>query len=176
MTVIVGPTLPDPYSDRVETVWDDLVAAFGIDRYVNPYPHVTLYALDDVSDLQTVEDVVRDVAANHEPVPVHTDGIGVFPQNAVWLPVARSPELAALHRDVVAAVGDLGDAPVPFYDPARWFPHVGFALGLEDELTGEIVTYLLNYDFAWSFEFETIAITRPPEEGDEHELVAAVEL
>jgi len=176
MTVIVDPTLPDPYYERVETVWDDLVAEFGIDRYVNPYPHVTLYALDDVSNVAVVEDAVRDVAANHGPVPVQTDGIGVFPQNAVWLPVARSPELASLHRDVVSGIEGHGDPPVPFYDPARWFPHVGFALGLDDDLTGEIVTYLLNYDFEWSFTFETIAITRPPAEGAEHELVAEIEL
>ena len=176
MTVIVGPPLPEPYFERVESVWDDLVAEFGIERYVNPYPHVTLYALDDVADVESVEAAVRDEAAEHDPVPVQTDGIGVFPQNAVWLPVARSPELAAIHGDVVGAVDDLGDAPVPFYDPARWFPHVGLALGLDDELTGEIVTYLLGYDFEWSFEFESIAITRPPAEGAEHELLAEVEL
>jgi 2'-5' RNA ligase len=176
MAVIVGPTLPEPYFGRIEAVWDDLVAEFGIDRYVNPYPHVTLSALEDGVDVDRVEDAVRDVAADHDPVPVRTDGIGVFPQNAVWLPVARSPELAALHRDVDAALEDLGEAPVPYYDPSRWFPHVGLALQLDDELTGEIVTYLLEYDFEWEFPFETIAITAPPADGEEHELVAEIEL
>lgn len=176
MPVIVGPTLPEPYFERVESVWDDLVAEFGVDRYVNPYPHVTLYPLEDDVDVDRVEASVREACEPHEPVPARTDGVGVFPQTAVWLPVARSPALAALHRDVVGALDGFGPPPVPFYEPERWFPHVGLALDVDDELAGEIVTYLVDYDFQWSFTFDSIAITRPPAEGAEHELVAEIEL
>jgi len=176
VAVIVGPALPETYSERIESVWDDLVAEFGIERYVNPYPHVTLSPLADDVDVDRVETAVRDACRSHDPVPVRTDGVGVFPQTAVWLPVARSPELAALHRDVVDALAGFGEPPVPFYEPERWFPHVGLALGIDDELAGEIVTYLLEYDFQWAFEFETIAITRPPADADEHELVTEIEL
>lgn len=167
---------PDPYFERVEAVWDDLVAEFGFDRYVNPYPHVTLFALEDSVPLDRVEAAVRDVAAEHDPVPARTDGVGVFPQTAVWLPVARSPELAALHRDVVDSVAGFGAPAVPYYEPERWFPHVGFALDVDDELAGEIVTYLMDYDLEWSFTFDTIGITRPSTEGAEHELVTEIEL
>lgn len=175
MTVIIGPTLPEPQYSTVESIWDDLHETFAIDRYANPYPHFTLYGLDD-ADLDSVEDAVREVAADHDPFAVHTDGIGVFPGNHVWIPVARSEPLAALHRDVVDAVADLGSAPVPFYDPHRWFPHVGLALALGDERAGEVVSYLLERDFEWDFTVDSIAITCPPPDGERHELVASVEL
>lgn len=176
MTTIIGPTLPEPYFGTVESIWDELVDEFSIDRYINPFPHVTLYALNDDVDVPTIEAAVEEAAAEHAPFSVHTDGIGVFPGNHVWLPVARSPQLTALHSDVVRAVEELGTAPVPFYEPYRWFPHVGLALGVDDERTGNVVTFLLDYDLEWDFTVETIAITRPPADGEEHEAVASVDL
>lgn len=127
-------------------------------------------------DLDQVEEAIRSVAAQHDPVPVRTDGVGVFPGDHVWLPVARSPELAALHRDAVDALSTLGDAPTPFYESYRWFPHVGLALRLDAELAGDIVTYLLGKDFEWSFTFDSISVTRPPADATQHEVVTTVEL
>ena len=176
MTTIVGPTLPDPYRSTVESLWDELSAEFGIDRYVNPVPHVTLYALTDEVDVATVEAAVRDAAGDHAPCSVHTDGLGIFPGNHVWIPVAKSPRLAALHSDVVRTVADLGRAPVPFYEPRRWIPHVGLALDLDDDLTPDVVSFLLDYDLEWDVTLDEIAITRPPSEGEEHELVASIDL
>ncbi|WP_458186527.1 2'-5' RNA ligase family protein [Haladaptatus sp. NG-WS-4] len=76
-----------------------------------------LYALNDEVDIAIVEVAVEEAAEEHAPFSVHTDGIGIFPGNHVWLPVAKFPQLTALHSDVVEAVGDLGTAPVPFYCP-----------------------------------------------------------
>lgn len=176
MPTIIGPTLPDPYFSTVESIWDELVDEFGIDRYVNPFPHFTLYALDDEVDTATVEAAVTEAAEDHSPFSVHTDGIGIFPGNHVWLPVAKSPKLTALHTDVVRAVEELGTAPVPFYEPQRWFPHVGFALSVDDERTRDIVSFLLDYDFEWDFTVDNITITRPPADGKEHEVVASIDL
>ncbi|MFC7238074.1 2'-5' RNA ligase family protein [Saliphagus sp. GCM10025317] len=91
MTTIIGPTLPDPYFSTVESIWDELVDEFGIDRYINPFPHFTLYALNDEVDIATVESAIEETAGEHAPFSVHTDGIGIFPGNHVWLPVAKSP-------------------------------------------------------------------------------------
>ncbi|WP_190303750.1 2'-5' RNA ligase family protein [Haladaptatus sp. R4] len=176
MATIIGPTLPDPYFSTVESIWDELVAEFGIDRYPNPFPHFTLYALGDEVDIATVEAAVAEASEEYSPLSVHTDGIGIFPGNHVWLPVAKSPQITALHADVVRAVEDLGTAPVPFYEPQRWFPHVGFALGLDDERTRDVVGFLLDYDFEWDFTVDDITITRPPAAGEEHEVVASVDL
>lgn len=176
MTTIIGPTLPDPYFSTVESIWDELVDEFGIDRYINPFPHFTLYALNDEVDIATVESAIEETAGEHAPFSVHTDGIGIFPGNHVWLPVAKSPQLTALHADVVRAVEDSGTAPVPFYEPHRWFPHVGLALGIDDERTCDIIAFLLERDFEWDFTVDNITITRPPADGKEHEIVASIDL
>lgn len=175
MVTIVGPTLPEPYYGTVESVWDDLVERFGIDRYANPYPHVTLYALDDGVDIGAVETALEAVTDDHGPFPVHTDGVGVFPGNHVWIPVARSPQLTDLHRDVVAALEELGTAPTPYYEPRRWFPHVGLALDLDAERAGEVVSFLLDYDLEWDLTLDNVTVTRPSGTGPEHD-AASVEL
>lgn len=176
MPTIIGCTLPDPYYSTVESIRDDLVEAFGVDEYANPFPHFTLYPLDDDVDIPAVVTAVEEVADDQSPFPVHTDGIGVFPQNAVWLPVAKSPELAAFQSEVVEAVETLGPPPVPYYEPHRWFPHVGFAFAENDEQTGDIVEFLLGYDLEWDVTVDTITITRPPAEGEQYEKLASIDL
>jgi 2'-5' RNA ligase len=189
MAIIVGPTLPEPYFERVERVWDHLVERFGIDRYVNPYPHVTLYGLSGTADVAAVEDAVERVAARHSPFTVRADGLGVFPGAHVYVPVAKSPALLNLHRDAVEATAPLGEAPTDYYEPDGWFPHVGLALSLDADLAGEVVGDLLAREFDrtggdatgggwtdWEFTVDNLSITRPPADGGEHELVAHVDL
>jgi 2'-5' RNA ligase len=173
---IIGCTLPEPYSSTVESIRDELVDEFGVDEYANPFPHFTLYALDEDVDVQAVATAIEEAAEDHAPFSVHTDGIGLFPQNVVWLPVAKSPQLTAFQSDVVQAVEDIGTPPVPYYEPHRWFPHVGFAVGESDEQTGEIVEFLLDYDLEWDVTVDTVTITRPPDDGETYEQLASVDL
>jgi 2'-5' RNA ligase len=176
MAIIVGPTLPDPYFERVEAVWDDLADRFGIDRYVNPYPHVTLYGLDDAADIDAVVAAVERITAAHDPFTVRTSGLGTFPGAHVYVPVAKSPALLDLHRDAVDALAPLGDAPTDYYELERWFPHVGLALSLDTALAGEVVGDLLERGFDWAFTVDNVSVTRPAAGGGEHELVATVDL
>jgi len=76
---IIGRTLPDPYYSTVESVRDDLVETFGVDEYVNPFPHFTLYPLDEGVDVSAVVTALEEVTEDQSPFPVHTDGIGLFP-------------------------------------------------------------------------------------------------
>lgn len=175
MATIIGPTLPEPQFDRVQSIRSELVEQFGIEPYPNPFPHFTLYALDDEVATERVVAQLDPATADHGPVSVHTDGIGVFPGNVVWLPVAKSPALTALHADVVGAVEDLGTPPVPYYRPHRWFPHVGFAFDVDDEQASGILEFLLEYDLEWEFTVENVTVTRPDEDGT-YERVATVEL
>ncbi|MFC6954478.1 2'-5' RNA ligase family protein [Halorubellus litoreus] len=176
MATIVGMPLPEPYSSTVQSVRDDLVAEFDVDPYANPFPHFSLYALADDVDVDAVEHAVAEAASAHDPFDVQTDGVGVFPGNHVWLPVARRPELTALHCDVVDALEEFETAPVPFYEPRRWFPHVGFALGLDDERAANVVEHLLDRDFEWTVEMNEITVTRPPADGERYEEVASIGL
>lgn len=176
MATIIGPTLPDPYYSTIESIRDDLVTEFGVDPYPNPFPHFTLYPLEDDVDTSAIVTAVQEAVELHDSFSVHTDGIGVFPGNVVWLPVAKSPALTALQSDVVGGVEDLGPAPMPYYEPNRWFPHVGFAIGLEDELTRDIVGFLLEYDLEWDFTVDSIEITQRPTEETDFEVAASIDL
>lgn len=175
MPTIVGCTLPDPYYSTVESVRAALQERFGVDESANPFPHFTLYPLDEDVHVDALVTAVED-AADQSPFTVHTDGIGVFPQRAVWLPVAKSPELTAFQSTVVEAIEDLGTQPVPYYEPHRWFPHVGFAIGEDDEQTGDIVEFLLAEDFEWDFTVDNVTITRPPAAGEQYEKLATIDL
>lgn len=176
MPTIIGCTLPEPQYSTVESIRAELVETFGVDEYANPFPHFTLYPLPEDVDVDAVERAVRDVTADQDPFEVHTDGVGLFPQNVVWLPVAKSPELTAFQSNVVDAVDEFGPPPVPFYDPHRWFPHVGFAFAEDAEQTTDIAEFLLDYDLDWQFTVDDVTITRPPAEGEQYEKVATIDL
>lgn len=175
MSTIIGPTLPGPYYESVESVWKEIAEEFGDNGISNPIPHFTLYGLDEVN-VDALEEALREVAADHEPFTVRTDGLGIFPGNHVYVPVARSAELAALHRDVVRATGRLGTAPTPYYEPGQWFPHIALAVEIDDDRTGDLVHHLLDRDFVWEFTVDNVEVTRLPSEGAEYELVSGVEL
>lgn len=176
MPTIIGCTLPDPYYSTVESIRADLVETFGVDEYANPSPHFTLYPLAEGVDASAVRTALEPVAAEHDPVTVHTDGIGLFPQLPVWLPVAKAPALTDLQSAVVEAVEHLGPPPVPFYEPHRWFPHVGFAVADDPDQAGDIVRFLLEYDLDWAFTVDNITIMQPPADGGQYEIQAAIDL
>lgn len=81
-----------------------------------------------------------------------------------------------LQSDVVQAVEQFGTPRLPYYEPHRWFPHVGFAVGDDQEQASAIVEYLLDYDFEWDFTVDNITITRPPAEGEQYEILASIDL
>ena len=174
MSTIVGCPLPEPYDGRVESIREELVAAFGVEGYPNSFPQFTLCALPEDVEIPLVVGAVERAVDNRSPMMVHTDGIGVFPQGVVWLPVAKSPELAVLQSAVVRELEE--PAPVPYYEPGRWFPHVGFAGTGSDGQTGAIVEFLLEYDLDWEFTVEEITITCPPAEGELREQLTAIDI
>jgi 2'-5' RNA ligase len=176
VATIIGCELPDPYFERVASARADVVAEFGVDEYANPFPHFTLAALPEDADAAAVAHAVEAVTEDQPPFAVQTDGLGVFPQHVVWLPVAKSPDLAAFHAETAAAVEDFGTPPVPYYQPHRWFPHVGFGVADDAAEAGAIVEYLLDYDFDWSFTVDTVTVTRPPEPGEQYEKLAQFDL
>lgn len=177
MDVIVGPTLPEPYYSDVEDTWAAIAEEFGTNGISNPIPHFTLYGLDGNVDLEALEAALGDTVAGTDPFTLRTDGLGVFPGDHVWIPVARSGALDRLHRAVVDTVTAHGSAPTPYYEPDRWFPHIGLALGFDSDTVGEIVGFLREreYDFSREFTVDNVEITSRPDGAAEFERVAAIE-
>lgn len=156
-------------------MWEDIDAEFGDNGISNPYPHFTLYGLGD-ADLDAVVETVERVADEHGPFSVRTDGVGVFPGNHAYIPVTHSNELGNLHTSIVDELTQLGDSLMPFYEPGSWFPHIGLALGVDDDQISDVVSFLLDYDFAWEFVVDNIEIEHRPEDESEFERIASIDL
>ena len=177
MTVIVGPTLPEPYYSDVEDAWNAIAEVFGTNGISNPIPHFTLYGLDLGTDLDALEVALRDTVEGTDPFTLRTDGLGVFPGDHVWIPVARSRALDDLHREVVRTTTAHGSAPTPYYEPDRWFPHIGLALGFDSDTVGDIVGFLREreYDFGREFTVDNVEVTARTDPDEEIERVASID-
>lgn len=94
----------DAASDRrVRGLWDELARDFGVRRVAKlvPFPHLT-YQVADGYDFARLDAALRALAPTLAPGPVRTSGLGVFagPSPMLYLAVARTPVLDALHRAV----------------------------------------------------------------------------
>ena len=174
--IIVGPTLPEPYYSDVEAVWSEIAEEFGHHGVSNPIPHFTLYGLDGTADIDALEGALETALGDWDPFEVRTDGLGIFPGDHVWIPVAKSPSLTTLQQDVVEVAQEYGTAPPPYYEPHRWFPHIALALGFESQRVGDIVRFLRTFDFDFERQFtvDNVEITHRPAGAEEFERVASV--
>jgi 2'-5' RNA ligase len=169
-------TLPDEHHQRVLDVWDDLADEFGIDPAAElPPPHVS-YHVAETYDASTVESRLHSVRPEVEPFTVRTGGLGVFTAApVVYLPVARSPELAELHDSLWSRLTDFADRADDYYHPERWFPHVTLAYhSLDAELAGDVVTFLSDREFDWEMEIRDLAHLES--NGTETRICSRVEL
>ncbi|WP_435319619.1 2'-5' RNA ligase family protein [Haloarchaeobius sp. TZWSO28] len=159
MNSAVISTLPDDHHQRVLDLWDDLHDEFGIDPASElPPPHIS-YHVAEKYDKTTVESRLHSVTPEVNPFTVHTGGLGVFTAAPViYLPLARSPNLAALHDRVWTSLTDFADHADHYYHPDRWFPHITLAYySLDEELVGDVVSYLSDRSFDWEMRVEDIA-------------------
>jgi len=94
------------------------------------------------------------------------------------LPEPQYSTVTSIREELVETFGvdEFGPASEPFYEPHRWFPHVGFAFADAAAETTAIAEFLLDYDLDWQFTVGTVTITRPPEDGDLYETVATMDL
>ncbi len=124
--------LDDRSRARVEELWDELEARLGV-RSVRraPWPHFS-YQVGDY-DEAGVHQVLERVANAACSFRVVISGLGIFTgvRPILYLPVVRVPEVSEMHRRVWDAMEDVCTAPVDYYRPARWVPHVTLA---EDDL------------------------------------------
>jgi hypothetical protein len=120
---------------------------------VASFPHVS-YQLADEFD--GVSEAVERIAARVAPFTIHTAGLGLFPGPVVFVGVARSPALAALHTEVWAA--SVAIEPHAYYDANRWMPHITLAQhDLPAALVPEIASWLSTRDLAWEITIDTLA-------------------
>lgn len=111
-------------------------------------PHITAAGSRE-GHQAPIPEAVRARLSALAPLPVQWASLGVFPssEGVVFLSPVISTDLLALHRDVWQLFINHLTAPVPYYRPGQWVPHVTLAFGVAAHQLGA-VTELLSRQ-AW---------------------------
>ena len=144
--------LDEPWRERVEEIWGELRAVFGLPSVgLARDPHVT-YHVAEAYDPDTIEASVAAIASSTPSFELETHGLGVFrgESTVLYLHVTPSPPLRALHETIVRAVDSIAHEPRAFYAPDAWVPHVTLAAGgLSEAQLPEVMALLGRRDYRW---------------------------
>jgi 2'-5' RNA ligase len=144
--------LDEPWRERVEEIWGELAAVFGLPSAgAQRDPHVT-YHVADSYDQDAVDAAMSAIASATPAFELETHGLGVFrgEQTVLFLHVTPSPALSALHAAVLRGVEAIARGPREFYVPETWVPHITLAAGgLREEQLPEIMALLGRRDYRW---------------------------
>ena len=154
--------LDDETYARVERLWDELKRDFGVrGLYTTTFPHCS-YQVAESYDVEAAERFLQRLAARTRPFRVTTAGLGVFTSSnpVLYVPVVRSPRLAALHQEVWdGAVPRLPGEVTRYYQPELWMPHITLAHGdLSCDVLAEIVRSLGTRGFHWELEVNNLSM------------------
>ena len=159
--------LSPPHVLRINAVIKSLEEKFGLDDVQATLdPHLT-YQLAGVRKLSALKEALAEVAAETEPFPAFTTGLGVFPgeRPVIYIPVLRSDALNALHRRILAATAPLCLRTDKFSGPDCWLPHISLALhDTTPDLLGPVLGYLNQETYNLKITIDNLAILR--QEGE----------
>ncbi|MGH7129018.1 MAG: 2'-5' RNA ligase family protein [Planctomycetaceae bacterium] len=163
MAAIAAP-LDAAHSEKVSELWRLLGSEVGLKRAadISPVPHFSFHCARDF-DLETLGDIVQQMAGAARPLRVRTAGIGVFTgvSPVVYIPVVRTPELTRLQLALWSAAAVASEEPLAQYHPASWIPHITLAQGDVTAASLTAAIDLLNsHDLVWDLTVDSLVIIR----------------
>ena len=169
--------LEEPHYGQVAQLWAELKHRFGIGNpKATAVPHFS-YHIAPVYNLDALKQILQETAVSTPPFIVKTTGIGIFPgeKPVVYIPVARTPGLMALHHALWPRLEAIAQDAPDYYAAANWFPHI--TLGHSDitsDNLGAIVTWLNSQPLTW--EIQVTNLTLLHDNGDRHVPLHQVQL
>jgi hypothetical protein len=160
-------TLLEPtYYGQVSAIMEDLKEQCGIvGGLVTPVPHFS-WNIAPRYDLERLHERLAAMAAAARPFTVRAAGLALFTgeRPVVYVPLVMTAALMAFHRAIWEQTIDLAEAPVPYYAPDRWIPHITLAMF---DVTRENINCLMQrLAFApidWELRVDQIGtIVQPP--------------
>jgi hypothetical protein len=152
--------LDDPHDDKVEAIWSELQARFGVHGVsVTPIAHFS-YHVARGYDLDGLSEVLTGVAAETAPFSVKTTGLGIFTgaDPVLYIPVRLRSELVALQQRLWDGLAEIVDAPQQLYHPGNWQPHITLIhKDVDHELLPQVVRMLSQRDFSWTITVDNLA-------------------
>lgn len=166
--------LDDDHYQMVEDVWRGLEETLGLRGvYVTPFPHFS-YHVADHYDVEELEPILQEFAAQTAPFEVLTTGLGIFTGGiypVIYANVARSPTLSAVNAALWSKVEAVSAGIVEYYHPEQWVPHVTLAHGdIRQEQLAEAIRVLSQWDFTWQIAVDNVALLYDRGEGKQDEV------
>lgn len=163
-------------AQAVRRLWAELDTTCGTGRaHAQAEPHMTLVVLlGPPGDRQGLVAGLEEVAATHPPFQVTGAGYGIFTgrdhESVLHLCLTKTPELARLHHDVVAAVEAQGLAVDGESREEFWRPHVNLAdQSLTPERVGRAMAHLAaTAPRHWTFDISDLSVW--PDDGPARKL------
>jgi 2'-5' RNA ligase len=165
-------SLPDEaHESLIKNLWDEIEGRFGLqDIALRPIPHFS-YQVADTYDLDRLQAVLQSIAHNTAPFQVKTTGLGIFTGSSavypvLYVPVVRSAQLTAFQRLIWYETLPLGTGVADYYAPDSWIPHISLADdNLDHEHLPDLIRYLSQRDFVWTFTVNALAVINDTGEG-----------
>lgn len=173
----VVSVLEEPHDSRVAQLWAELKQQFGVGSpLATAVPHFS-YHVAPIYELDAVKQILTETAVTTPPFTVKTTGIGIFPGKlpVVYIPVARSPQLMALHAMLSPQLETIAQGALDTYSATNWFPHITLGHGdITSENLGAIVAWLNRQSLAWDIQVSNLTLLH--DNGERHAALYRAEL
>lgn len=165
----VVSVLAEPHHGQVEQLWGALKHEFGVGSpQATAVPHFS-YHISPEYDLDALKKILGETAVSTPPFTVKTTGIGIFPGElpVIYIPVARTPALQALHSTLWPRLQAVAQESLDYYAPANWFPHITLAHNdITPDNLGSIVAWLNGQSLAWEVQVSNLTLLH--DNGERH--------
>jgi len=152
MQAIVS-ALDDPFRERVEEIWGELKAVFGLKGVIGQTrPHFT-YQVAARYDAAAVDAALSRIAAATPPFEAPTRGLGLFrgEQTVLYLAVVRDGGVERAHERIWAEASAAASELRMYYAAETWVPHITLAIGdLSEAQAPDIMRFLGRREYRWT--------------------------
>lgn len=154
-------TLDPTNNARVETLWNELEAQFGLKYACTAYPHFS-YQIAEAYQTQPVLAALQELARQMKPFTVTTSGLGIFTgeRPVLFVRVIRDAELTTFHDRVFEAVAPyVRGVHADHYGPEHWVPHITLAIkDLNHDNLPDVIRLLSRRSFNWEITVHDVAL------------------
>ncbi|MEL6525965.1 MAG: 2'-5' RNA ligase family protein [Chloroflexota bacterium] len=153
--------LDEPHNEKVESIWAELQAQFGVHGVrTTPVAHFSYHVAQKYhSDSLSI--ILGEIASQTKPFQVRTVGLGIFTGDdpVLYMSVRLDPVLITLHQQLWDALADVTVEPLNLYHPHRWQPHITLThKDVNHDLLPEVVRILSERDFYWTITVNNLAL------------------